>query len=257
MRESWLGLVDRLLRPERPGLAACARERDRHLAERARVEDERRRAMADCERRIEAARARVFAADDGVVTLAMTALEREWRLLARRDPDGALMDLWARMTPSSWWDEKRWRDSPAAEQLEVAVALASDVAGVEAAERAARAFVDACGLRVAPRVRFRIVREDTDALTDLLAEPIRVASAGMSTSALARAEGLAAEIEAAVLARLPERPGLAHGVARAAFADALRAAPAAPLRDVLATGYGLMSADASGITLELPHGQRL
>jgi hypothetical protein len=42
------------------------------------------RAMADCERRINEARAIVLTRNDGVVTAQMTALEREWLTLAKR-----------------------------------------------------------------------------------------------------------------------------------------------------------------------------
>ena len=41
-------------------------------------------ALADCERRINEARAAIFAADDGVVSKRMTELEREWRELSAR-----------------------------------------------------------------------------------------------------------------------------------------------------------------------------
>ncbi len=43
-----------------------------------------REALADCERRINEARAAIFAKDDGVVTKAMTDLEREWLTLSTR-----------------------------------------------------------------------------------------------------------------------------------------------------------------------------
>jgi hypothetical protein len=43
---------------------------------------ERARALADLERRINDARAIVFAKGDGVVTRLMTDLEREWRTLS-------------------------------------------------------------------------------------------------------------------------------------------------------------------------------
>jgi SAM-dependent methyltransferase len=45
----------------------------------------RAHALADCERRINLARASVFAANDGVVTAVMTDLEREWRALHAAD----------------------------------------------------------------------------------------------------------------------------------------------------------------------------
>jgi hypothetical protein len=46
-------------------------------------EEQRTRAMADCERRINEARAIVLTRNDGVVTAQMTDLEREWLTLAR------------------------------------------------------------------------------------------------------------------------------------------------------------------------------
>jgi hypothetical protein len=48
-------------------------------------EEQRKRAMADCERRINEARATVLARNDGVVTAQMTDLEREWLTLARAE----------------------------------------------------------------------------------------------------------------------------------------------------------------------------
>jgi hypothetical protein len=45
-----------------------------------------REALADCERRINEARAAIFAKDDGVVTKAMIELEREWLTLSARAP---------------------------------------------------------------------------------------------------------------------------------------------------------------------------
>jgi SAM-dependent methyltransferase len=52
----------------------------------------RAQAIADCERRIEDARATVLAKNDGVVTARMTDLEREWRTLARAVPGHDLVD---------------------------------------------------------------------------------------------------------------------------------------------------------------------
>jgi hypothetical protein len=118
MRDSWLRLIDGVLRPARPRLEGCLRERERHLETRRSFEEARARAIAQCEARIEAARAQVLAANDGVVTSRMTELEREWRRLSRPDPDAGLMDLWARVAPPAWIDRKRWRDAAAASRLE-------------------------------------------------------------------------------------------------------------------------------------------
>lgn len=107
-------------------------ERARFLEARAAREAARAKASADVVRRIEDARARVFDANDGVVTEKMTRLEREWRLLQRRDPDDGLMDLWARIAPAHWQDRKMWRDESGDARLDLAVALAADVDAIDA-----------------------------------------------------------------------------------------------------------------------------
>lgn len=268
MRTTWLTLVDSVLRPARPDLERCVREREQHLASQRRFSDARARAIASCERRIETARADVFAANDGVVSARMTELEREWRLLSRPDPDGALMDLWARIAPPSWIDRKLWRDSDASSRLNAAVALASDAGGVEAAEAAARSLrraLEAWGLRIGGRVRWRPFERDVDCTEELLAEPLRAAREAVAISdakdvVVGRAEQLEREVHEAALARLEARPMLARGLARAAAADFLLSAaalrdkpnPAAVLRALWATGYAISRVDASGFTLEIP-----
>lgn len=262
MRDVWLGVVDGILRPARPHLERCLEERERHLAERRRRDDARARAIDDCVRRIESARARVFAAADGVVTAEMTSLEREWRRLSRTDRDAGLMDLWARIAPPSWIDRKLWRDADAATQLDLAVALAADVEGVTAAEAAVASLRDALAawdVRLGSRIRFRMPADDADPTSDLLAEPLRAASAGLRSSVLERAERLEHDVRDAMLARLPRRPLLARSVARAAFVDALwrvatvrdHASPAGALRALWSTGYVVAAADTSGFTLAI------
>lgn len=268
MRDSWLTLVDCVLRPRRPDLERCLRERERHLASRHLVAEERARAIAACERRIEAARAAVFAANDGIVTERMTALEREWRMLSRRDPDAGLMDLWARIAPASWIDRKPWRGSDAVAQLDSAIALAADVGGVEAAEAAIgslRVALQAWGIEIGSRLRWRASEHDSDCITELLAEPLRAAREAVSTSdanpvVLERARDLERAVHEAARARFPERPMLARGLAHAAFVDFMwRAAglgdrpnPVASLRELWQTGYVLSTVDASGVTVEIP-----
>jgi hypothetical protein len=268
MRVSWLTLVDSVLRPARPGLERCLRARDEHLITRRPFSEERARAIARCERRIETARAAVFAANDGVVPARMTELEREWRLLSRPDPDGALMDLWARIAPTSWIDRKPWRDSHPAARLDAAVALAADPEGVEAAEVAVRslsAALERWGVRIGARVRWRAFERDADCVEEMLAHPLRAAREALSRSdeedvIVARAERIEREVHDAALARLEGRPMLARGIARAAFADfVFRAAalrdepnPVDALRALWATGYTMSSAGASGVTLEIP-----
>jgi hypothetical protein len=126
--------------PKRPRLALCIEESDR---QRALVVEKRNAELRACEARIEAARAEVFAAKDGVVGNRMTELEREWRRINRGDREGELMNLWAAIAPPTWIDRKRWRDAPIDQQRDVAIALASDVDGVEAAEAAAIEMTEA------------------------------------------------------------------------------------------------------------------
>src|SRR4029079_13534839 len=102
----WLELVPRLLRPARPHLDRCLGELGVYLDRRRASGERRARAMKDCARRMNDARSAVFAKRDGVVPSLMTDLEREWRWLARRDPDVGLMELWTRIAPPGWIDRK-------------------------------------------------------------------------------------------------------------------------------------------------------
>ena len=270
-RDSWVRLVDAVLRPRRPHRERCENARVRYLENQRTCSGARAAAIASCVRRIENARRDVFAANDGVVPARMTELEREWRLLSRPDPDGGLMDLWAKIAPPSWIDRKPWRDSAAAKRLDVTLALASDIESVEAAERAARALRAALGpWRPAPigdRIRWRAadVDEDTEVLPALLAEPLRAATAALARRdtapvVLEQARHLETEVLAAASARLPTRAGLARDLAHAAFvghvwqaaAMAEQPDPVTPLRALWATGYTLSAADAAAITLEIP-----
>jgi hypothetical protein len=266
--QSWLSLVAAVLRPERPRLEPCLRERERHLAARRAFGERRARAIADCEAGIERARARAFEADDGVVPSRMTDLEREWRMLSRPDPDAGLMDLWARVAPPSWIDRKRWRDSDPEARLDAAVALAADAAGVERAEGAIgslRAALATWGTGTGARIRWRPFERDSGPVAALLAEPLRAArealsGRGLERVAVERAQQLEREVHAAASARFPERDQLATELGRAAFVDFLwagaslgaHANPVAPLRELWKTGYVLSSIDSSGAILELP-----
>jgi len=267
MRDSWLTLVDRVLRPSRPHIERCVRERDHHLAARRAIAEERARKIADCERRIESARAEVFAANDGVVSSRMTALEREWRTLSRPDPDAGLMDLWARIAPASWIDRKRWHDSDPAARLDAAIALAADASGVETAESA----IDALRLALAPwgtplgsQIRWRAFDRDREIVVPLLADPARAACEAVTSPAvLERARLLECDVREAAQARFPERPSLVRDIAHAAFVDCVwhaaprqapfagRLNPVAPLRDLWKTGYVLSAIDVSSVTIEI------
>jgi hypothetical protein len=237
MSDVWLDLTGILLRPARPRLARCMAERERHVAERKRVADERLRAISACERRIELARAAVFAASDGVVGAKMTDLEREWRSLAKVDPDGGVMDLWARIAPPEWHDRKLWRDGPAIDRVDLAVALASDVQGIQDAETAVgrlRAAYAKEGFEIEERISWRFFDHDRALFVTTFREP---------------PPRIREDVRDAVLARFSDRPLLARDVGYLATqkGDAVEA-----VRALWRTGYGIQSLDARGVTLEIP-----
>lgn len=272
MHDSWLRLVDRVLRPERPGLERCLREGERHRAAGQVISERRTRALNDCRHRIEAARALVFEADDGLIPAGMTELERQWRALDRVDPDGGLMDLWARIAPRTWIDRKRWRDSDDAGRLDAALALAADTAGVEAAEAAVQALgaaLAAWGTPLGVAIRWRSFDDraavETDCVTELLARPLETAREVLARRSagsvlLERASDLARAVNEAAAARFPARPLLCQAIAHAACVDfSLRAAgfgdlpnPVTELCALWQTGYVLLARDAASVTLEIP-----
>jgi hypothetical protein len=267
MRYSWLDLVAGVLRPARSRLADCLRQRELQQAARRPEAERRARAIADCEARIERERAAVLAANDGVISLRMRDLEREWRALSRLDPEGEVMELWARIAPGGWVDRKRWRDAEPASRIDAAIALAADVEGVEAAEAAFDSLFNALsrwGVRRPSRIHWRWVDRDPACLDELFAEPVRAARAALSTHpaetiVLARAAELERAVFEAARLRLPHRPVLAGELARAAFGDVLLSAaaldrpnPVTALRELLKTGYVLAGGSTSGVALEIP-----
>jgi hypothetical protein len=198
----------------------------------------------------------------------MGDLEREWRMLSRKDPEGGMMDLWARIAPPSWIDRKRWRDSDPAARVDAAIALAADVEGVEAAELAIDSLRNALGpwgTPIGARIRWRAAAHDFEGTEQLLTEPLRaardeLAARGLESVVLERAQHLEREIHEAACTRFSERPVLARALAHAAFVDyAWHAAsppgrpnPVTALRDLWATGYVLSAIDASDVTVEIP-----
>jgi hypothetical protein len=267
MRNTWLEILDRVLDPIRPELPRCSIVRERHLAARRQLADERARAIAECEQRINDARTEVFATNDGVVGALMTDLEREWRRLSRPDPDAGLMDLWARIAPPAWIDHKRWRDSAPESRVDAATALAADPESVIAAESAIaslRVALAPFGTVLGARIRWRFFEEDREVVTALLSEPLRAATEACPsrhrTVVLERARRIERVVHDAAIARLPTRPRLARDIAHAALVDFVwsagpprdRQSPTEPLRALWQTGYGLATADASAITIEMP-----
>jgi hypothetical protein len=267
MRDSWLELVNGVLLPVRPQLEPCRQAGALHRAGGQLAAKDRVQALDDCRNRIEAARALVFAANDGIISSDMTFLEREWRSLSRTDPEAGLMDLWASLAPASWVDRKRWRDSDASAQLDAVVALTADASGVEAAEAALgalRVALAAWGVALGSRVRWRAFEADADCVSELLAAPLLTALAALAERevgavALERARELERAVQTAANRRLPQRPLLAQSLAHAAFVDGVlhaaalsRPNPVASLCALWSTGYGLAALDASGVTLEMP-----
>lgn len=239
-------------------------ERDAFEAERRGMRAWQANAIADCVRRIEDARERVFAAGDGRVPSTMTDLEREWRRLARVDPEGGVMDLWARVAPAAWLDRKPWRGA----DLDLAMALASDASGTDRAAASVRSLRERLGADVGPRVRWAWLDGDADAAFSLLAGPLALAQDALSRRdwelvAFARAHALEDAVHDAVLATWPERPMLARSVSLAALVEAIWVAaalpvggcPIGPLRELWATGYVITAADAEGVTLAMPRPQ--
>ena len=267
MHDSWLKVVGAVHRPARPERERCLRERETHLLARRSFAEARARAVAQCEARIEEARAAVLAANDGVVSFRMRDLEREWLLLTRSDAERGLRDLWARVAPVTWIDRKRWRDSAPAAQLDAAIALAADADGVEAAEAAVaslRVALAAWGLPVGSRIRWHAHAHDFEHTTALLAEPLRAAADALSARGVLpvvveRARGAERDVREAARVQFLERPLLVDALGHASFVDFVwRAAslaapsPVTALSALWMTGYALSAVDPAGVTLEIP-----
>jgi hypothetical protein len=200
----------------------------------------------------------IFDAGDGVVGWHMTELEREWRKLARRDPDAGLMELWASIAPVGWIDRKLWRDSPVEVRLDAAVALAADADGVDAAESALTAFLPG------RRVRWCLSVSDAETVVPVLEAPLHAAAdacpADTKEAIFERARQVEQAVHEAALARFASRPCLAREVAFAAFVDFVWRAsglsgdvnPVDPLVRFWRTGYVLSDVDGSSVTVEIP-----
>jgi hypothetical protein len=171
------------------------------------------------------------------------------------------MDLWERIAPKTWIDRKRWRGNGRSVQLDVAIVLASDVLGVEAAEKAIEALRQTAEIPIGPRIRWRMFDAEPEALPELFEKRLQRAHSqkrkqkGRSPN-LRRADAIEKDVHDAVLASFPHRPILARTLARAAHVDSvcrsLRDDPVKPLRDLWWTGYSLAALDDKGVTLEVP-----
>jgi hypothetical protein len=267
MQGSWLGLLDRVLRPARPDLERCLNERARHVALRCSRQAERTRALALCVEQIDEARRVVFEADDGVVGAHMTALEREWRRLSREDPEGGLMDLWAGLVTPASIDLKRWRGAGASDELEALVALAADEANVILAEAALAQFAERLsqhGVVIGKRIRWRFGAGQQRTLLETLVVLAKVAAEKCGererAAILAGSEREQESVRAAGEERFLGRPLLVEELAQAAQVDFLwRSArlgdsqnPVSPLLSLWGAGYAIYELDAREVTLEIP-----
>lgn len=247
------------------------------MAALAQAAEARVRRRRDCERRIEEARAEVFALGDGVVGARMTALEREWRAFAKSDraDEGPLRDLWAAIAPPAWVDEPRYRESAAEVRAAAAVVLASDPEGVARAESAARVIAAALraeGMAVGPRVSWRVERMPrivTPNRALFAGARARVIATLRATDAWAVVSRRAIEQRRHVARRLRDvsrrtsgQP-LATEVGYAAFVDALfagaaalglsaAASPVEPFRTIWRSGYLVAEIGRSGVVLAAP-----
>jgi len=286
MDASWNELLGAVLRPARPLLMQCRARAAAHEHRERRRAEHREQALAACRTRIELARAVVFSAGDGVVNGQMTALEREWRALARaeRSFEERTASLWHAVAPRRWTG--RLRTLEPAGDAEAALALASDPEGVERAESCGlrlAAALSAWGLDVrAAAVRWRITPEPTlDARAEALLDgPLRALTAAVAPTygaeaLVARAHRLEREVLDAATGSpvLSTRPALAADLAlaarvdftwRACVAEARRVpaghpnagrafheleSPAAALLELWQTGYVLSALDGAGVTL--------
>lgn len=241
MRNTWLEVLDRVLKPARPDLARCQeiRERDRSL--RKASVDALGARMASCEARINAMRHDVFTSNDGVVGKRMTELEREWRLLHERSSDLGMMDLWAQVAPASWIDRKRWRDSAAPLRLDAMIALASDVENVEKVEAAVHVLMPKA------RVRWRMLEKDNETAVELLGPTNGERS------------GFEVRVHTAAIERFPERPGLARDITHAALVERMSqlASGKTPrgvcaLKEIWMSGYVISEASERNVVVEIP-----
>lgn len=266
-------MISGVLRPERPELARCLEATRRWRERRGADRRERMRALADCERRIVEARGRVFAAKDGVVTAEMTALEREWRELARGE-DATVAELRRELpagTPVTALPAR------GVDPAVAAVTLASDPAGVAAVERAAAALKSALEpweVAVGGRLEWELGATIAIATTsaELLAAPTRAAIEALGPAAhavrqrahrmgrsfrpaLARALGaalFAAGSPVRELRQLALASALWDAARERSELIAGRADPVEPLLAIWRAGYVPCRVDARSVVVSAP-----
>lgn len=282
MPPSWHELIGAVFRPERPRLSQCRARAQAYAARESRSSERRNVELADCRRRIEAARATVFAADDGIVGARMTELEREWITLARADRGARtrILEVWNEIAPPHWRGRLRWDiTDDLARDLEAAVTLASDPSGVERAEDCALRFAAALSAWQPPlgsRLTWSVApvplvetRAEVLLAAPLVAIQSVVAASYGGPAILARAF----DVERDVLALTSAAPALrdseplaadiafaarVHFLWQVCLVDGREVGgrsvtrldnPVDALRDLWSTGYALGSADCHNLTL--------
>jgi hypothetical protein len=266
MVEEWSAIVAGVLSPARPQLERCLRAYRQYsdaLADRLQA---RTRSLADVERRLNAARERVFAAGTGVVPAEMTVIEREWLAAARAPaPSRELETLWRQVAPKRWIEAGR----PAPTSAEAIVTLASDPDGVEEAERAASTLrdalapsgvtIDSKGESVAPyAVEWMVSREIVFAVrAEHLFSAAFAPMAGAPHETLQRAHRLRDDVRAQLGDRkfVTRNSSLGRELGWLAFASSVwremsaEPAPFEPFLTIYRLGYVPTAVDSSGVTL--------
>jgi hypothetical protein len=253
----WDAILARALRPARPRLDACLRAHREYAAAAADHAHGRTRRLVAIESRLNAARAKVFAAGNGVVPAEVTAIEREWLAEFRTPgPSRDLDVLWARMAPEHW---RASRVAPPT--AEAMVALASDPDSVEAAERAASALRESLapfGVVVGTRVDWIVASEIAFAVR---AQELFAAAMTTLGDVGHRAVQDAHRLRRNVRERLGDRDvvtrnsSLGRELGWLAFASSSWSAqrtdapPFAPVLEIYRLGYVPSAVDASGVTL--------
>ena len=258
MVEDWDSIVAGVSTPARPQLERCLSAYRRYQEALTEGFQQRTRTITDVEHRLNAARARVFAAGTGVVPAEVTALEREWLTAARAPgPTRELATLWQQVAPERWIEGGR-SVPPSAEAI---VTLASDPDGVEEAERAASALREALlpsGITVGPKTDWMVSREVMYiARADQLFSVPFASIGDVPHDALQRAHRLRNEVRARLGDRRIEarNSSLGREVGWLAFASSVwrelrtEPAPFEPFLAIYRHGYVPTAVDATGVTL--------
>jgi hypothetical protein len=258
MVEEWRSIVAAVSSPVRPHLERCLQEHRRYADALADGFRDRAAVLTDLQRRLNAARERVFSAGTGVVPVEVTTLERAWLAASRAPgPTRELETLWRKVAPERWIDSGRRAPATA----EAIVTLASDPDGVEEAERAASTLREALvpwGVTVGPHTEWIVSPEIMFVVRAEQLFAIAVGSiADVPHETTQRAHRLRHEVRAQLGDRRIEarNSSLGRELGWLAFASSVwrdtraEAAPFEPFLTIYRRGYIPTAVDAIGITL--------